>query len=471
MEGRPVPPLPRDVLWAVLQWLAFEEQLCLRGVCRAWCALVQERVTAVPRPLVWTLACWPALLRCHLCKINAARSTPLSDALLAAPCLPSSLRRLTLARYSVPGSLTTLRGLPLVDLTLLKLHVCDVDVDALCSIPTLTRLKLLDLSSWDVASAVRVAEALPVLQFFSGVSSAAPWVPVFVRHGAPSLVGLEAEVTDQLVHTLQSTTRALVALHLSGPLPHALSLAHLTALRSLEVFAEDNDAHMREALASLCAVPTLRALEVYARAPTVDYVSAVASLASLEVLVLEWSHRNLAIAPHLPRFKLLGSLTLYGATFAAGQIRALVSLSSLRLLSLTMCSGDGLAECGSLTQLVHLTVFGKSFDASNLPLSLEALALGNGATQLPLLSRLTALMRLELSGKYDELGDLRWSALRRLQCVKLLSLRVPHSLLYQLVAALPTLERVALVRCSPVRELPFVSSINVRIKVKDSREQ
>lgn len=269
--GSWVPPLPRDVLWAVLRWLPWDEQLRVRRVCRAWCSVVHERVTAAPRR--WPTEALPALLRCNLRALDfsAVRSVPL-------PALPTSLRVLRLPSRHV--HLSRLCALPL-DALAMSL-VKEGDADALCRLHTLTRLEANRVEMSD-DSAVRVVCALTQLRHVTLCASVL--VPALLMHGPATLTSLvigypvDAAVRAALLATplqLESLTLPCVLL----PWTRWTRLAQLTLHNCDDTGVDDN-------LKAVATLPALRSLHLTWWAEDPAHAHLLRTLTMLEELAID----------------------------------------------------------------------------------------------------------------------------------------------------------------------------------------
>lgn len=418
-----------------------------------WCSVVHERVTTMPR---WpNLKPLPALLRCNL-RVLELGYVLLSDELVTA--LPTTLRRLVWPRHAQTAALSRL--VQLEDLSMAAL--ADNDVRALCSLHTLTRLQV-SVCECSAESASLVAVSLTRLCTLSVLeSSDTPFEETMLLHGPTCLVRVALDsISDNIVRALQHTPLHLQALEVPHLIP--LPLNRWPALRELDAgLCEDADGTL-ELLRGLAACTSLHKLFI-----SLDIDESVApalgDLITLQELELEVQDddRNIddAIVAQLPRLTQLTKLTLSCFCFDRKHIQALASLPVLRMLKLINCT------CGELAVLTQLRclelVECDDWDVSNLPVALESFMCEATCQDLGPLGRLTALRRLVLM--QCNVGDalLSWGSLLRLEEVILRNVQtLPRTLLFELEATLPSLERVELKRCPEVDPLPLTSRVVV----------
>lgn len=447
---------------ATSQWLPWREQLRVRRVCRAWRSVIQQCVTTVSCELEGiALAPLRALLCCNL-QVLEVRFVPSSHELMAA--LPATLRRLSwpLARPAAMRHLTLLE-----DLTLGRVSG-DPDVRALGSLQTLTRLKVQILScTAEAASLVAASLTRLCTLCTSGVGRESVFEEVMLLHGPASLTRVEFD--NDLHHTvervLQHTPLKLRALSLSHLIP--LPLERWPDLSELDVGTCYNDDLVRALLDGLALRTSLRVLSMSLRA-TASVAPALGALVTLQELRLEDADDHApqmdAIVAQLLRLVHLTTLTLTRHLLARGRVQSLAALPALRTLKMWFCDGDGLrGELVALTQLqcLELHMCG-DWDAHNLPVQLEVFACSHHRGPLAPLGRLTALRRLCLEECDIGPAVLSWDAMVRLKEVMLWAVQeTPHTLLFDLEAALPALRRVELRWCTGLDPLALTSRVVV----------
>lgn len=438
------------------QWLPWREQLRLRRVCRTWCSVVHDRVTAPPRGRIPNEAL-PALLRCNL------RALTITQASLDTPLLPTTLRQLC-APY-MPHDAG--RYTQLDDLTVM--HVSPDDMLALCSLHTLTRLRLGNVGC-SAAVATQVAAALTRLH--SLAMDGSPSMEPLLLHAPPTLkeVSFFGSANISVVQALQGAPLSLHVLRLPVLIP--LPLERWPQLRELEV-GNCNDAQaMRSLLHGLAAACTsLRKLRLMWAVTDVAVAPALGDLTGLQdlellVFCVRGTPIHDALAMQLPRLHQLTSLSLSYLSLVAGRIAALTGVSKLGTLVLRECQGESFAELAALVQLRSLSLMACE-GLLTAPATLESLCCTRIDGDLAHVGRFTALRRLELV--MCELGSTpvrsSWASLVRLEEVvaQHIPAHLPRTLLYDLEATLPALRRVELVFCARVDSLPLTSRVRVEV--------
>lgn len=454
--------LTRDAVWAVLRWLPWQEQLRVRSVCRTWCSVVHERVTATPRR--YPPDALPALLRCHLRELDV--SSQLSRPLLAA--LPTTLRRLCMsATYVRPAALSHL--VQLEDLELGPLN--NDDVLALGALHTLTRLQV-GRAPCQPAAAALAAASLTRLHALV-LRGDTPLAEALLLHAPAGLTSVELslEIGADVGNALQLTPLSLLSLKLPRLVP--LPLHRWPLLRRLDAGMCTAAPDTRSLLLGLAAACTaLRALRLSWDCDDVAVARALGELTGLQDLELimfcrESQALHDALAAEVARLPHLTVLTLGYLVLSPGRVAALTALSALHTLKLYQCLGSGVREMSCLTQLRCVALRHQDVPVLNLPASLETFICGYTQPDLAHLGRLTALRRLELEACRIRNADLctSWSSLVRLEHIILRDghgiAELPRMLLHDLEDTLAALRIVELVDCSPVLPLPDTSRVLV----------
>lgn len=456
---------PRDVVWSIVQWLPWREQLRVRRVCRAWRNVVHERVTAAP-PVV-PEAALPALLHCHLHALILRDLA--SDVVLA---LPPTLRDV---RIRGDAQLALLGTLP--PLEVLEVPECNEDtVAALCSLPTLTMLETLN-ATMDDASAIRVARALTRLRRVTVAEFSSPLLRALLQHGPSTLTHVRSTEggaqASQLA--LQQTPLQLETLIIPCDMP--LPLERWTRLKSLRIVSVEDGSAMNDLVHAMVRAQSVRSFSFCYWVEEESSPLELSALTMLEYLCMRvWADNdnvNSHLAGQLMHLTRLTTLQV-GVVFGAGQVRALEALRLLRTLELIRCSGPGMMELDALIQVRELTLLVcHDVDLAHLPGRLERLELQLvkqldqfKRAQLVHLGQLVTLRHLELTGCAMCAEVLpSWALLVRLESLRLsFEYQLAPTFLQDVECAFPALRSVVLCDCVPVTPLPSRSRVRVTIE-------